>query len=207
MDNTLCKCGAPALFNTVTQEWELCAKCRASRMGAFDLDNIIENLGFGKKYRDASLDMFDESFVSDLYTDTGDFTKNLLLTGDSSVGKTQLMAGIVKDLLKKGYVENEFRYINTVRLFMGIGADITNVGRFVEDLGTAPVVCIDEVIPHKTEWEYRTLYMILEDRKNAGLLTISASNCSLDKLDGRIVSRLVDGGVQYKITRKVWKGN
>lgn len=204
MEGTMCKCGAPALFNVATQEWELCAKCRAARMGSYDFDNIIERMGFGKKYRGANLSMFDKQFVDSMFTDTNNFSKNLLLTGDSSVGKTQLMAGIVRDLLQKGYTENDVRYTNTIRLYMGIGADITNVGRFVEDLGTAPVVCLDEIAPHKTEWEYRTLYMILEDRKNAGLLTISASNCSLDKLDGRIVSRLVDGGVQYRMTRKVW---
>lgn len=94
--------------------------------------------------------------------------------------------------------------MNTMSIYVNIGADITKVSEYIQDLGTVPILFLDEVIPHKTEWEYRTLYMILENRRNKDLVTISASNCPLDKIDGRIVSRLLDGGIEYKITQNTW---
>lgn len=206
MENMLCKCGSPALYNHITKEWEMCLSCRSAIYGNSSVEDLLYEMGFGSKYCTASLSDFKNTFIDQMKLDTCCFTKNLHLSGSSAVGKTYLMAGIARELLNTSYTHKQMSYMNTMSMYIEIGADIKKVNYFIDVVGSVPILFLDEVVPHKTEWEYRTLYMILENRRNNDLVTISASNCSLDKLDGRIVSRLINDGIEYKMSKNTWMG-
>lgn len=203
MKKVLCRCGEPAYFNSVTNEWELCSKCKRAVRGG---NEVLRDIGFGKKYTSATLDDFSSSFCNTLLKDTDSFKNNLLMSGDSSVGKTHLMASIADYLLCGSVNPFEIRYVNMVDLCLRIGADITELNGIVNDCSTCKYLFLDEIVPVKTQWEERMIYMILETRRNEELVTISATNCAVDKIDGRIKSRLLDNnGVNYNLTRNVWR--
>jgi DNA replication protein DnaC len=155
----------------------------------------------------ASFNYYKEDFIADIKRVTGDFVNSsLLLSGASSTGKTFLMAAICNDLLiRQGVPANEMYYINVIELFAEIGADITQFESIVSHCAEVRYLFLDEVIPAKTEWEHRALYLILERRRNNSLVTISTTNYDTQKLDGQIVSRLLDlNGIHYSMTRKCW---
>lgn len=198
----VCKCGRPAIYNKDTEAWELCSDCRNKILS----DNAsISRCGFGVKYASASFSDFTDEFKRTLIKDTNLYKNNLLLSGASSVGKTHLMACIAKDLFGGNLHYNDIIYTNMIQMCLQIGSDITQMDGIIEKCSNCKYLFLDEVVPTKTQWEERMIYMILENRRNDCLTTISATNADVSKLDGRIVSRLLDNnGIQYTLTRKVW---
>lgn len=202
MKEVLCRCGNKAVLNKVTNEWELCSDCKRKLQGG---NVALQSIGFGKKYINASLNDFKPNFCNTMLKDTNNFKNNLMLSGNSSVGKTHLMASIADKLLDTGVKSSSIVYVNMVDLCVRIGADITAINEIIDTCSKCAYLFLDEVIATKTPWEERMIYLILENRRNDELTTISATNCPLDKIEGRFVSRLLDNnGVNYNLTRNIW---
>lgn len=201
----LCKCGNKAIYNAEKDEWEMCPVCRKNLYRA-NISNALQEMGFGKKYRNASFTSYTDKFLGTLKSDLRGFTRNLLLYGDSAVGKTYLLASIASALLESGVSEDKIAYYNTVALFCSIGQDITTMHDIVERCSTVQYLFLDEVCNPKTEWENRMLYLMLDNRKNDELITYSATKFNPDELDGRIGTRLLENdGCSYKITTGIWR--
>lgn len=208
MEDTMCKCGKnKAVFNKATGQWELCDECRSNLFGTSRFASIIRGIGFGKKYMNATLDSFTDTFQESLRKDTGNLMEhNLLLKGESSVGKTWMLASIACELVKMGVSASTIKYANMVQLFMSVGEDISTMHSIVDELSSVKFLLLDEVTPCKTEWESRMIYSFLENRKNEELITFSATNYEPDKINGQILSRLLENkGVMYTITRNCWR--
>lgn len=205
--STMCRCGNPAIFNKVSGQWELCDTCQKLLFGENRFASVIRTIGFGRKYMNATLDSFTDTFRDSLMRDTGQLHEhNLLLRGESSVGKTWMLASIATELLKSGVASSDIKYVNMIQLFLSIGEDITTMHSIIDELSSVKYLFIDEVSPCKTEWENRMVYTFLEYRKNEELITFSATNYDLSKLNGQIVSRLLENkGVKYEISRKCWR--
>lgn len=201
----MCRCGIHPAVKNKDGDYELCSECRTQQFSK-EYARMNEEIGFGKKYANASLNHFCDSIVVDLKRDTMDFkSASILFSGDSSTGKTYIMSAICNELLKQGVKTHEMVYMNVIELFATIGRDITCFDEVVTLCADAKYLFLDEVTPAKTDWEHRALYLILERRKNMSLVTFSTTNYDLQKLNGQIVSRLLDlNGVHYTMTRKSW---
>jgi DNA replication protein DnaC len=198
-----CKCGKnEAVYNEKLQQYELCDECKEV-MYAEMCPKYLIDIGFGDIYKNASLKDFKLDFRKQLIIDTDSFKKNLLLTGDSSVGKTYLMASVCAYLIRHGYSRIDIRFINLIDLLTkSYGED-----KYATFSGYSKikVLLLDEVIPLNVRIDYNILYSLLNERMNRGLVTISSSNYSLDKLNGQIVTRLLaNNGVHYEISRRCW---
>jgi DNA replication protein DnaC len=208
MEKVMCRCKVnEAVFNKATGQWELCDSCQKKAFGENRFASIIRGIGFGKKYMNATLDSFTDAFQIKLLKDTGNLMEhNLLLKGDSSVGKTWMLAAIASELIKNGISASDIKYANMVQLFMSVGEDISVMHTIVDTLSTTRFLLLDEVTSCKTEWESRMVYSFLENRKNEELITFSATNYNPDALNGQIMSRLVENkGLVYTITRNCWR--
>lgn len=199
-----CKCNKnDAVWNEKLQQFELCDECKDLLFDVMS-PRYLANIGFGDIYVDAFLEDFKKDFVDQLLKDTNDFTNNLFLTGNSNVGKTYLMSAIASYLMRrKSESMLELKYKNLIDLL----SESHSNGDFYpiyKPFCTCKYLFLDEIYP-VTEGEYNVLYSILNERMNRGVVTISASNYELSKLNGQIVTRLLaNNGVHYEISRKVW---
>ncbi len=120
--------------------------------------------------------------------------RNLLLLGTSGLGKTFLLNSIAARVLARGFaVKKVTAYTLMEQLLSGIRQNTDAAGSFltvplllIDDLGTEPMI-------NNITLEY--LFSILNERHNAGLHTVIASNLNSEKLQERygerIFSRLV----------------
>ncbi len=120
--------------------------------------------------------------------------RNLLLLGTSGLGKTFLLNSIAARVLTRGHaVKKVTAYTLMEQLLAGIRQNTDVAGPFLtvpllllDDLGTEPMI-------NNITIEY--LFSILNERHNAGLHTVIASNLTSEKLQERygerIFSRLV----------------
>jgi DNA replication protein DnaC len=196
-----CRCGKnEAVYNEKLQQYELCDECKEAMYSEMCPKYLID-IGFGGVYKNASLKDFKLDFRKQLILDTDSFKRNLLLTGDSSVGKTYLMASICSYLIRHGYTRIEMRFMNLINFLTSSDNNQSDFGIY----SRAKVLFIDEVIPLSSGVDYNIFYSLLNERMNSGLVTISSSNYSLDKLNGQIVTRLLaNNGVHYEISRRCW---
>ncbi len=120
--------------------------------------------------------------------------RNLLLLGTSGLGKTFLLNSIAARVLARGFaVKKVTAYTLMEQLLSGIRQNVEAAGPFlsaplllIDDLGTEPMI-------NNITLEY--LFSILNERHNAGLHTVIATNLTSEKLQERygerIFSRLV----------------
>ena len=134
--------------------------------------------------------------ITEGYADEFPFTlkRNLLLLGTSGLGKTFLLNSIAARVLARGFlVKKVTAYTLMEQLLSGIRQNTDAAGPFltvplllIDDLGTEPMI-------NNITLEY--LFSILNERHNAGLHTVIASNFTSEKLQERygerIFSRLI----------------
>jgi DNA replication protein DnaC len=119
---------------------------------------------------------------------------NLLLLGQSGLGKSFLLNSIASRTLTRGIALRKVTaYTLLDHLLAGIRQNMDGAGPFlttplllIDDLGTEPML-------QNITLEY--LFSILNERRNASLHTVIASNLSVEKLQERygerVFSRLV----------------
>lgn len=196
-----CRCGKnEAIWNDTLKQFELCNECRSVFYENM-CPKYIKDIGFGDIYIKASLQDFKKEFVEQLIKDTNFFHNNVFFTGNSSVGKTYLLAAICSYLIRQGYTRIEIKFMNLINF-------LTSSDNRQSDFGVysrAKILFIDEVIPLNVGVDYNIFYSLLNERMNRGLVTFSSSNYPLDKLNGQIVTRLLaNNGTHYEISRRCW---
>lgn len=198
-----CRCGKnEAVYNEKLQQYEICDECKEALYAVMCPAYLLET-GFGDIYKNASLKDFKLDFRKQLIIDTDSFKKNLLLTGASSVGKTYLMAAVASYLIRHGCSRLDIRFINLIDLLTKSYGE--EKYKTFSGYSKIKVLFLDEVIPLNVGVDYNILYSLLNERMNRGLVTISSSNYSLDKLNGQIVTRLLaNNGAHYEISRNCW---
>ena len=101
----------------------------------------LTEIGFGEIYKNASLKDFRIDFIQQLKADTNNFKCNLLLTGDSNVGKTYLLGAICSYLIRQGYTRIEIKFMNLINFLTSSDDRQSDFGVY----SRAKILFIDEV--------------------------------------------------------------
>jgi DNA replication protein DnaC len=119
----------------------------------------------------------------------------LLLSGGSGTGKTHLAAAVANLLMVKGqpvffaFVPD---LLDHLRSSYGPENGLTYDELF-EQVKNIPVLVLDDLGNHSgTPWAEEKLYQVLNHRYLTGLPTIITTGTAVDRLDGRLQSRLLD---------------
>ena len=120
----------------------------------------------------------------------------LVLTGTYGCGKTHLAAAIANFRTDKGdqplfvTVPDLFDYL---RATFGINSNVRYDRRF-DDIRTTPLLILDDLgTQSMTPWVREKLYQLFNYRYNAELPTVITSADTLEEMDARIRSRMLDG--------------
>ncbi len=121
--------------------------------------------------------------------------QSLFITGASGVGKTVLMASVVKELLKEK--QNKVKWISYPGFIMELQSMFRKEGEntpfeVAEEVATYPsTLCIDDIGAEKmTAFVQQITYYIINYREQEMLHTLITSNFSLQQIDEQIDSRI-----------------
>ena len=121
--------------------------------------------------------------------------QSLFITGASGVGKTVLMAGVAKELLKDKV--NKVKWISYPGFIMELQSMFRKDGEntpfeLAESIATFPgTLCIDDIGAEKmTAFVQQITYYIINYREQEELHTIITSNFSLQQIDEQIDTRV-----------------
>jgi len=120
--------------------------------------------------------------------------QSLFITGSAGTGKTVLMSGIVKELLKKN--SSKVKWISYPEFIMTLQSqfkkDDGSPYDMAEDIATFEgTLCIDDIGAEKmTAFVQQITYYIINHREQDMLHTIITSNYSLQQIDDQIDERV-----------------
>jgi DNA replication protein DnaC len=127
----------------------------------------------------------------------------LVLLGGYGCGKTHLAAAIANRVIRRGQavlfvvIPDLLDYL---RATFGPNSPVTYDERF-DQVRNAPLLILDDLgTQSSTEWAQEKLFQILNYRYNARLPTVITSNQSLEDIDLRIRSRMVDPDLAILVT-------
>ncbi len=156
---------------------------------------LLEGL-VGKEYLEASIDNIEDKYITPF---KGSGTRDVYLWGDTGVGKTYLMAAMIKEYICLGYECERLNFddfCSKVRSTMNNNSTLTEYG-LVGEMIKADKLFIDDIglrSKIETDFVFVTFYTILNKRQERRLPTYITTNKSIDRLaetfDSRIASRL-----------------
>jgi DNA replication protein DnaC len=137
--------------------------------------------------------------LNNVYLSAKDYAKEpqgwLVLRGGYGCGKTHLAASIANYRLSKGL---PVLFINTPDLLDHLRAAYSpsvavSFDERFQQVRKTPLLILDDLgTQSNTDWAQEKLYQIFNYRYNAALPTVVTTNQSLDTIEGRVRSRLVD---------------
>lgn len=119
----------------------------------------------------------------------------LVLSGGYGCGKTHLAAAIANHRLERGepvlfVVVPDL--LDHLRATFSPDSAVAYDERF-ETVRTAPLLILDDLgTQSSTPWAKEKLYQLINYRYNAQLPTVITTNCPLDEIDPRLLSRMTD---------------
>lgn len=127
----------------------------------------------------------------------------LILLGGYGCGKTHLAAAIANACIAQG-TPALFVVVPDLLDYLRAAYSPTSEASYderLEQVQNAPVLILDDLgTQSATEWAQEKLYQILNYRYNARLPTVITTNQSLDDIDPRLHSRMVDPGLSQLLT-------
>lgn len=138
--------------------------------------------------------------------------RGCLLLGSVGTGKTHLGAAIIAALAAQGRLVNQYgqlqaRFSVVPELLDALRATIGHPGADdpLRPLLDVPLLVLDDLGAEKpSEWVVDRLYVLVNARYNAELVTVATSNYSLDELADRgyerMVSRLCEGSTVVRLS-------
>jgi DNA replication protein DnaC len=119
----------------------------------------------------------------------------LMFIGNYGCGKTHLAAAIANDAIKKRnrvYFAIVPDLLDYLRATFAPNSDSTYDERF-DMIRNVPLLILDDLgTENASAWAREKLYQIINHRYNAKLPTVITTNNDLDRMDGRIRSRVCD---------------
>jgi DNA replication protein DnaC len=105
---------------------------------------------------------------------------NIIFVGNPGTGKSHLAFGIIK---RASEMTKEFAiFMNVADLFSILKKDFSQEFYILEQISKAKFLVLDDLgMENNTEWTYRVLYSILNNRSN----TLVTTNMSADKIEER----------------------
>jgi len=191
-------CNNPATisFSRSSLKWELdsCPVCREKHR----LETIKKNIrpllikkGVPQLFLGAEINQFPSKYRS-----LGG--NSLFITGDRGVGKTHLLAAVMREVFLSG-LEDLF-FIPVTELLLKIRSTFQKDSAEDEEgilkkFGSIEFLFLDDLgVEKTTEWALQTLYVLIDRRYREMKKTFITSNLTLDelstKLDDRITSRI-----------------
>ena len=163
---------------------------------------IMLTRGIPKRFLNASINDFDQKYRKQ-FTDTG-----LFLFGPRGVGKTHLMAALMKrdilnnpknDLFPQSLTSNPYfisipEFLLKIRETFNQGYTQTEA-EIIKTYSSIKTLYLDDLgVEKPSDWALQTLYLLIDRRYREMLKTTISSNFSLDeladRLDDRIASRI-----------------
>ena len=186
-------------FACVCQQ-ELGTEQRLSRLRRFSNMGVLSEVDFatstshGPGFTSDSQGRFHAAFqkaVEFAANPTGFF----ILVGGSGTGKTHLAAAIANSCMATG-VPVFFAFVPDLLDHLRSAYDPERELSYVElfdQVRTIPMLVLDDLGTHAgTPWAQEKLYQVLNARSLNGLPTVITSSVAVERLDGRIQSRLMD---------------
>lgn len=213
-DNIICpickKDTIEYIFDEYYLKWEETSFCKTCAMMEYkqglnkDIDEIMIKI-CSLRYSKANINDFPVTY-RDIYKKTN----SLFLHGSRGVGKTYLMAAILREIILKTPPAKQnnklYRKFNKMLLFISVPEllmeiracynkkDI-NEEELISKYSDIDILFLDDLGAEKpTEWALQTLYLIIDRRYRNIKRTIISSNYNLNqiskRLDDRISSRI-----------------
>jgi DNA replication protein DnaC len=157
---------------------------------------IAQYRGIAKRFLTADISQFPESYERLLNYDHG-----LFIFGERGVGKTHLMAALMKnDILNTPAGNYQVAELDDFPLMIGVPellhlmrAEInTGVPEVkLNEYSKVSVLYLDDLGVEKcSEWVLQTLYLLIDRRYSAMLKTVISSNLDLNKISNRLSDRI-----------------
>lgn len=138
---------------------------------------------------------------------------NIFIFGPVGTGKTHLISGLIRRIVEERLAWFKFRtgvdMLYEIRSTFNYG-DPGETDRMIDKFTRTDILIIDDLGAEKsTEWARETFYMIIDRRYNMMKRTFITSNLSpkelANKLNDRLVSRLIEGAMILKIDGKDYR--
>lgn len=193
-----CDCLKKLIQQKATTKLNNISSLCLSSFNNFDLNyydnNIIEKYGISPKFHMEKILNFCKSY-SDKFNDLT--SQNILMLGQTGLGKTHLSLSIANEVLNKGFnviyssVGDIFRKIEKEHFNKNINNDDT-----VNNILNVDLLILDDLgSEFESQFYVSVLYNIINSRLNCNKPTIITTNCSLKEIESRyspkILSRLM----------------
>lgn len=203
-DNRLCSCYTEQLKQLAFEEAGRRSPLRFSSFEDFRLDYYSDKTDpvYKCSPRQRMSDILD--FCRAYAADFDEDSDNLLLCGETGLGKTHLSLAIAGEAIKKGYnvIYNSAQNIFNELEKEHFGKGVTS-GQFEAMVLECDLLLIDDLgAEFSTQFTNASLYNIINTRINTSLPTIISTNLTFeelaDKYTRRISSRLIGDYIQLK---------
>lgn len=119
-------------------------------------------------------------------------SKGLMLLGSTGAGKTHLATAVCGEMMKKGLIVREVKYLKMVSEIRGLTMDYEDRIREMSKYKNPRVLYIDDLFKGGvTPMEVKILFEIIDHRYSNGRITIVTSEKTLEELD-----KIGDGEVE-----------